>query len=241
MRHHLIRPQLLRRLPDAGAPGRTHYRPRGTSPPLDDLALADEQRDRLDDIARASHTGSVLFVRDIDVMLIVPPFPLERALDRQALDPAPLIELLARRRSYAVMLLRLGGFSVGFFRGDSLIDSKTDQRFVKNRHRKGGQSQRRFERIRENQVRELFDAACATARAKLERYAPEIEHVFFGGDRRTLQAFRKRCDYFERFGARVAPRVLPLAGDPRRASLEAIPAEVWSSDVYAARRPSPRD
>ena len=205
-------------------------------PPLDGAALLAEDADRLAGIAEASETGSVLFVRETDVMLIVPPFPVETALDRNAIDPAPLVELLELRRTYAVLLLRLGGFSCGFFRGDALIDSKTDQRFVKSRNRAGGQSQRRFERIREKQVRELFDAACEASRAKLEPYEPEIEHVFFGGDRRTLLAFRKRCTYFERFGARLMRRVLPVAGDPRRASLEAIPSEVWSSDLYIASR-----
>jgi hypothetical protein len=26
--------------------------------------------------------------------------------------------------------------------------------------------------------------------------------------------------------------ILPVPGDPRRASLDAMPAEIWSSDVY---------
>ena len=134
-----------------------------------------------------------------------------------------------------MLLLRLGGFSVGFFRGTALVDSKTDQRFVKNRHRKGGQSQRRFDRIREKQVDELFGKACETARETLAQYEAEIEHLFFGGDRHTLQAFHKECSYFERFGARVMQRVLPVPGDPRRASLDAIPREVWSSEIYVVR------
>ena len=167
-------------------------------------------------------------------MLVAPPFPIDVARDANAIDPAPLAGLLDRRRSYAVFLLRLGGFSVGFFRGDSLVDSKTDQRFVKNRHRKGGQSSRRFERIREKQIDELFDKACAAARDRLAPYESEIEHVFLGGDRRTLQAFRKVCTYFDSFGARLMPRVLHVPGDPRKATLEAMPREVWSSDVWIA-------
>jgi peptide subunit release factor 1 (eRF1) len=143
------------------------------------------------------------------------------------------VELLERRRVVAVCLLRLGGFSAGVFRGESLVDSKTAQRFVKNRHRKGGQSQRRFERIREKQVHELFGMACEESREKLGPYEEEIQHVFFGGDRRTLQAFRKECPYYDEvFGSRLMRRVLAVPGDPRRALLEAMPREVWASEVY---------
>ena len=121
---------------------------------------------------------------------------------------------------------------MGLFRGETLVDAKTGQRFVKNRHRKGGQSQRRFDRIREKQTFELFGAVCETAREKFDPHEREIEHVLFGGDRRTLMAFRKQCTYFERYGERVMERVLPVPGDPRRAQLERMPREIWSSELY---------
>ena len=178
----------------------------------------------------------MLFVRDVDVTLIIPPFPVEAAVEYSELFTRPLAELMQRRRVVAVFLLRLGGFSVGVLRDGYVVDSKTDRRFVKNRHRAGGQSQRRFERIREKQVHELFAKACSEAHAKLEPYQDEVEHVFLGGDRRTLQAFRKECAYFDGFGDRLRRRVLPVAGDPRRASLDTISREVWASDIYRVTR-----
>lgn len=226
----MARRRLLARLPDAGSPGRTLYRPLGDVPPLDHLQP--EARDRLSQPAESSETGSVLFVRPSETMLVLPPFPVERSLNADSIDPSPLVELLERERLVAVLLLRLGGFSVGVFRGELVVDSKTDQRFVKGRHRAGGQSQRRFERIREKQVHELFKKACETAREKLAPYEREVEHVFLGGDRHTLQAFRKECSYFERYGARLMRRTLPVPGDPRRSSLDAMPREIWSSDVW---------
>lgn len=231
-RLHLSRSALLSRLPPDGASGRTSYRTAGGVPALDGLALDADDAGRLAEIAAPSDTGSVLFAEPARVMLVVPPFPVERAFDFDALAPKPLRELLERRRAVAVLLLRLGGYSAGFFRGEALVDSKTGRRFVKNRHRKGGQSQRRFERIREKQIDEHFESACEAAQRVLTPYEAEIEQVLFGGDRHTLQAFRKECAYFARFGDRVLARVLPVPGDPRRAQLEAIPREVWSSDVF---------
>jgi hypothetical protein len=237
-RLHLTRRQLLRRLPESGEPGSAAYRRPGATPPLDGLGLDPDSADRLAEIAAESATGSVLLAPPAEgpVMLVVPPFPVEMDEDYSEQYTKPLIELVERERVVAVMLLRLGGFSIGVFRGGTLLDSKTDQRFVKNRNRKGGQSQRRFERIREKQIHELFGKACAESRERLDPYEHEIQHVLFGGDRHTLQAFRKECSYFERFGERLLTRVLPVPGNPRRDSLDAMPAEIWSSTVYVAHR-----
>ena len=235
-RLHVRREKLLAMLPDDGASGFTSYAVAGAAQELHEAGVDEELADSLSDIAGDSDTGSVLFVRDVDVTLIIPPFPVEAAVEYSELFTRPLAELMQRRRVVAVFLLRLGGFSVGVLRDGYVVDSKTDQRFVKNRHRAGGQSQRRFERIREKQVHELFAKACSEARAKLEPYQDEIEHVFLGGDRRTLQAFCKECTYFDNFGHRLRRRVLPVAGDPRRASLDTISREVWASDVYRVTR-----
>ncbi len=231
-REHVARGKLLQILPETGAPGWTSYRSPHEPPSFGELDVDPETAGRFEEIARESDTGSVLFADADDLTLVVPPFPVDHAIDYSELYPPPLAELLERPRTVAVLLLRRGGFSVGFFRGGAVADSKTDQRFVKNRHRKGGQSQRRFDRIREKQVHELFAKACAEAREKLEPYEQEIEYVFFGGDRHTLQDFHKECTYFERFGGRVMDRVLLVAGDPRRESLDLAPREIWSSEIW---------
>lgn len=218
-------------LPDEGAIGRSVYSLPGSAPTVE-REIDEADRDRLLDAASSSDTGSVLFESDAGVALVVPPIPLTIESTFDEVHLAPLMELLERRVAYAVFLLRLGGFAVGFFRGNKLVDSKVDQRFVKGKHRKGGQSSTRFARIRENQARELFDKACETAQEKLTPYEDEIEHVFFGGDRRTLQAFEKECSYFERFGERLRSRTLPAHGDPRLAMLEGMPREVWSCEAY---------
>jgi peptide subunit release factor 1 (eRF1) len=237
-RSHVSRRALLSCLPDAATAGRSIYRPPGTPLTPDHLGTDADAADELREIAADSETGCVLITTDDGTVLVVPPFAVESAAAYDVVELAPLVDLLDRPRAIAVMLLRLGGFSVGFFRGATLVDSKTDQRFVKNRHRKGGQSQRRFDRIREKQVHELFSKACETARERLQPYETEVQHVLFGGDRLTLLAFRKECAYFERYGDRVMRRLLPVAGDPRKASLEAAPREIWSSDVYEVAPPS---
>jgi hypothetical protein len=227
-RRSVPRHRLAAALPPEGVEGSSHYRPPGEAPTL---RLPDE----LQDVAGASKTGHAAFITHDAAMVVVPPFALDITANHERIVTAPLIEHLALDRTCAVFLLRLGGFAVGVLDGESLLDSKVDQRFVKNRHRKGGQSQRRFERIREKQIDELFKKACVTAREKLAPHDDAIEHVLLGGDRRTLQAFRKRCDYFDSFGERLLSRVLPVAGDPRHDTLVAIPGALYSCEVYSVR------
>ncbi len=147
-RQRMSKRQLLSELPERGSIGSTSYRRAREAPNVEAFSGGDDVRDAIIEIAAASETGSVLFVQPTRATLVVPALPVDISDDYSEIYVQPLIEILDRPRVYAVFLLRLGGFSVGFFRGETLIDSKTDQRFVKNRHKKGGQSQRRFERIR---------------------------------------------------------------------------------------------
>lgn len=232
-RNRLTREVLLRRLASIGPAGASWYLPPGEAPPP--LPFDGDDSDDAARFIAGSATGVAAFVTPAAIMLVAPPFPLDARHVFERVETAPLVELLERRRIIAVFLLRLGGFSTGVFRDGALIASKTGQRFVKNRHRKGGQSQRRFERIREKQIHGLFGKACEEARGIIGPYEAEVQHVFLGGDRRTLLAFRKECGYFARFGDRLMARLLPAHGDPRHAMLESLPREIWSSDVWEWR------
>ena len=230
-RQRLSRERLLARLPVASQPGRSLYLLPGSAPP------EELEGHPFNPLIAGSDTGSAVFLRAADAMLVLPPFPVELAVTHEHIETNPLVELLQRRRTIAAFLLRRGGYTMGVFRGDSLVDSKTDRRFVKNRHRKGGQSQRRFDRIRDKQIHELYGMACDDLRETLAQYKNEIQHLFLGGDRQALIAFRKQCDELDRsFGARIMTRRLPVSSDPRRASLDPLPREIWSSDVYIVER-----
>lgn len=219
---------LGRHLSELGTDGATQYRPPGEVP----QGLPETLRE----IAALSTRGSVAFASREAWTLVVPPFPLAERRDYDGMVADPLLRLVARSLTYAVFLLRLGGFAVGVYRDDALLVSKVDQRFVKNRNRKGGQSQRRFERIREKQIDELFKKACETARERLSPFEDGIQWVVLGGDRRTMLVFRRACDYIDRFGARLRADVLPVPGDPRHATLLSMPRAVRMSDVYVVRR-----
>lgn len=181
-----------------------------------------------------SETGLVLFWGDDRKEALLPPFAVEADQCLPAWDGSSLRALLDKRRLLGVLLLRLGGYSVGVFDSERLLAHKTGQRFVKGRHRAGGQSQRRFARRREKQIRELFDAACSTVKAKFTPYEGDLEHIFLGGDRLTLHSFLKRCSYLQPLADRIRGRILPVA-EPRYKALRDIPLEIWKTEVLTLR------
>ena len=98
-----------------------------------------------------------------------------------------LLAHVRRDRVVAVLLVRLGGHAAGVFSGRRLVDSKVDNRFVKGRHKKGGSSQRRFERRREEQARMALGQAADTAARVLLPYLSDLDALVLGGDRAALR------------------------------------------------------
>ena len=181
-----------------------------------------------------SETGLVLLWSDDCKYVLVPPFPVDLNQFFPAWDTSYLRALLDKKYLLGVVLLRLGGYSVGVFEGDQLLTSKTGTRFVKGRHRAGGQSQRRFARRREEQARELFDKACSVVATQFAAYEERLDYVFLGGDRLTLHSFLKRCEYLQRLGGKTLARVLPV-GKPRYEALRNAPSQIWKTQVFVVR------
>ena len=231
-RRDLGKPALLRLLADVQLSDwcrRTLY----LAPGGDARAVLPSERWPMAELTEAvadSDTGMALFLGDGKAVAVAPPFPLAGALEVDGAHVQPLVDLLNERPLIGVVLLRLGRFAVGALRGESLIASKTDSRYVKRRHRAGGSSQRRFERSRERLVRELFDKACEVARDVLSPYEKDLRYVLLGGERHTLRRFVERCPYMAGLAPKTLGRRLNV-DRPGQAALEGIAAEVWRSRV----------
>jgi peptide subunit release factor 1 (eRF1) len=148
-------------------------------------------------------------------------------------DFAPLRELLAKRRTVAVVLLRLGAYAVGVIDDGELVASKTGTRYVHGRHRAGGQSQRRFERNREQWIRALFDRVCQVAQDRFKPYEGRIDHLAFGGDRHVLARFMKACEALNALEDRLLRRTTPVER-PGLGALRQACDSIWESRVATA-------
>ena len=164
-------------------------------------------------------------------LVILPPFPLLENRLVAELDTTALLDVLEQDYTVGVVLLRLGRFSVAVYQGDQLRTSKTDARYVKGRHHAGGTSQKRFERIREGQMRLIFEKACRAVHAQFTPFAGKLDYLLLGGERFTLNGLLKACPELESLRPITLARRLNVR-DPKRDTLEAVGAMLRESRVY---------
>ena len=180
--------------------------------------------------AARSATGAVFFGGEQGKYLVLPPFPITEKQFGSGYDVEPLRSLLQREFMVALILLRLGAYAIGVFRGEKLLSSKVGTGHIHSRHRKGGSSQRRFERGREKQIEYFFDRVCSRVRERLEPYIGQLDYVVYGGERHTLLSFRKQCQFLGAIDDRTLRSSVNVR-EPKQATLEAAIDEVWSSEV----------
>ena len=99
-----------------------------------------------------------------------------------------LVEHVLRERQVGVLLVRLGGSACGVFDGPRLVASKVTTRQVHGRSAAGGQSQQRFARRRDGQVRVALDAFADTAVRVLLPAVGSLDAVVTGGERTAVDA-----------------------------------------------------
>ena len=174
-------------------------------------------------------TGLVLINTVWGSIALEPPFPVLHRFQAEGASFGELRQILAHDRAVGVVLLRLGAFAVGVLKADRVVAYKAGKRYVRGRHRAGGQSQRRFERNREKWIMELFNKVCQACRDIIEPQS--FDHLIFGGDRQVLLKFRRQCPRLGRFESRVLSRVVPV-NRPDRDSLKRANRHIWASRVF---------
>ena len=113
-------------------------------------------------------------------------------------------------------------------------------RFVKNRNKKGGSSSNRFRRRRVEQARDAYDRACALAEEVLAPHAPLLDEFVVAGDRTGLDQVMERSQLLTALRERAL--TLPVhVPELRRAVLEQLGRELWSSTVELTRQAGPDD
>ena len=125
---------------------------------------------------------------------------------------------LAVPRRIGIVLVRLGGYSIGVAVGGTVETSTTGARPVHGRNRKGGSSSGRFARRRDNQARVALDAAADAVARVLLPVAATLDAVVLGGDAAALDDLRADRRLAALL-ARAEPRVLDVP-EPRRAVLD---------------------
>tara|TARA_Y100000588_G_scaffold209585_1_gene223435 strand:+ start:2717 stop:3388 length:672 start_codon:yes stop_codon:yes gene_type:complete len=177
-----------------------------------------------------SDTGTVILKGNQTITAVVPPVPLILNSDVAMLEVSELQRLVCIDRTIAVILLRLGRYAISILEGEKTVESKTGTRYVKNRHRAGGSSQRRFERNRDKHIRELFDKICQTANELMPLNSDNLDYIILGGEKTTIRQFIDRCKYLNRMQHKILDRKL-VARVPNQRTLNMVGVEVWTSQI----------
>ena len=167
-------------------------------------------------------------------LAILPPFPLNFARLSEGIDAQPLLSLLAARLTVGVALVRLGRYAVAIYEGRKLAVSKTDTRYVKGKHHAGGTSQRRFQRVRENQIHRLYVEASGVLERQWRPWLDRLDYVALGGEAATVNGFVKECPVLARLAPITLERRLDVR-EPNRASLDQVGAMLYECRVYPLR------
>jgi hypothetical protein len=179
--------------------------------------------------------GEVRIEAPGELIVVRPPFGLPYDAEYETVELAPLFEALAADHIVAALLVRLGGYAVGVFDGERLVASKVGSRFVKGRHKKGGSSQARFRRRREEQARALIEEAAEVAVRVLDPWRDRVEFVALGGDRAAINGVLAASPDLGWLAERALPRFFAVS-DPRQAVLERLSYDLYAAELSTARR-----
>jgi peptide subunit release factor 1 (eRF1) len=196
--------------------------------------------DRLEGTAGRSvyAEGTALFETDSERVTITPPFRFEHWEQRERIDTAPLRSHLTAPRLVGLLVVRVGGYGAGVYADERLVSGRHGVRFVKNRNKKGGSSSNRFRRRRVEQARDAYDRACALAEEILAPHAAALDEFIVAGDRTGIEQVLERSQLLS--GLREHALTLPVhVPELRRAVLEQLGRELWSSTVELTHQAGP--
>ncbi len=189
----------------------------------------------LPDSARKSPTGlALLYTKQSDAefsprLAIAPPFPIESEMETT--DREYLRHFIDPPLHVGIILIRYGYVAIAVAHDESLVLTKTETRWVPNRHRAGGQSANRFKRSREKWAREFFDKSARLAADRFGKCKHRIDYLIFGGDRHVISQFLQRAKLPDKLTERVLTRRLNTHR-PNREALKTAVREAWSSTIY---------
>ena len=178
-----------------------------------------------------SDTGLIGLRTGGQALIILPPFPLTHAGLSDTWNLLPLQYLLQSPYNVGVVLLRLGRFAVAVYEGDHLVSSKTDTRYVKGRHSAGGTSQKRYSRIREGQIKLIYEKTCQAVNDQFTPYLGDMQFVLLGGDKFTLNGLIKKCPMLDDLRNITLSRRLNVR-NPKRDTLESVAFSLKESSLY---------
>lgn len=145
-----------------------------------------------------SSTGIIIF-HDIDKTLsevLVPPFPIneDKLTIRSVFETSPIKTILGKEYNICILLISAGESFVGIGDVKEFLNFKIVKSSVKSKHSKGGFSQRRFERLRNEDIMHHVDKVIETYYSFEEQFKVDFDYVILGGEEQLLSILLERVN-----------------------------------------------
>ena len=148
-----------------------------------------------------SPTGIVLFYdlkrTGMVPQIVAPPFVIRESQWKRdcAFDTTQLQEILDTNRVICILLAHAGETFIGISDRERVIEYKIVRSSVKEKHTKGGMSQRRFERLRDEDIRHHGEKARSAFEALIAGYKSELEMVVASGEHNLIKMITQDNDF----------------------------------------------
>lgn len=191
-----------------------------------------------------SPTGMALFydLNRIGIVstIVTPPFPIRESEWRldHAFETTQLQEILDSNQIVCIVLTHAGATFIGISNREAFINYKIVRSSVKEKHAKGGWSQRRFERLREEDVRHHAEKARAAFEALVDEYKSEIKIVVASGESNLIKAITQGYSYPYPYPFPLLLRSLNVNATIEKKNIDMIRVLAWSSRWYSRGRDS---
>ena len=184
-----------------------------------------------------SPTGMALFydMKRVGMvrMLMTPPFPIRESkwkLDR-VFDTTQLQELLEQNQVICIVLAHAGETFIGISNREAVIDYKVVRSSVKEKHTKGGMSQRRFERLRDEDIKHHAEKARGVFEALVDKYKNELKMVVASGEHNLVKEITGG-DSGYRYPFPLLIRSIDLKAKVEKQNIDKMRVLAWSARWY---------
>jgi hypothetical protein len=144
---------------------------------------------------KSQRGGIILHSPQLFTLQLIPPFPIQESYTREgsafALDPledmmdTPVLVVSAHAgETFLGVALSRDGFEV-----EEIVESS-----VMGKHSKGGWSQKRFERLREEEIKSHADLAAERLAALMDKYKTLLKYAVLSGDESLIRQIAPSID-----------------------------------------------
>ncbi len=172
--------------------------------------------------------------------MIIPPTPISQFLyicGREFVTDE--LEEMTKPKSLVVIVLIEGGkLTIGYLRGKHIELVRDEDFYIIGKTRAGGQSARRYQRIREEKMQEFFKHVGKVLSDLLLDNIENVDAIVLGGNTIRAQEFLEKGDLDYRIREKIVDKIIPVSVVDETGLLQAVKEAsriLKETEIYAER------